>query len=156
VSSLFSPLRRFSRTPTPAPWGRNFSVSSATVRRVRGPRASAGDAASDLQEEGRFGSGGPRRRAGASARRRGGEEAIPCAEEEQAPTYPTPSRLFFVAASVSLHSDRRRHPQIRISPLHCSLLDRRSCLPQVRSTSQSGSQVNPCSFDLGFCSFLVL
>jgi hypothetical protein len=52
-------------------------------------------------EEGRFGSSGPRRRAGASTRRRGRDKAIPCAEEEQAPTYPTPSRLFFVAASVS-------------------------------------------------------
>jgi hypothetical protein len=39
--------------------------------------------------------------------------------------------------------------------LRFSLLNRRSCLPQVRSTSQSGSQVNPCSFDLGFGPFLV-
>jgi hypothetical protein len=87
----------------PAPLRGKFLAGFPAPQRVRGPRASAGDAASDLLEEGQF---------GASARRRGRDKAILCAKEEQAPTYPTPLRLFFVAASVSLHSNRRRHPQI--------------------------------------------
>jgi hypothetical protein len=113
ITALSRQMRRFPIHPL---CGRHFPVVSAVVRRIRGGRASASDSTLDQPKEGRFGSGGARRRAGASAQRRAGDEATPCAEAEQPPTYPTLSRMFFVAAFVSLHSDRRRHPQIRIPP----------------------------------------
>lgn len=136
-------MRRVAIHPPPSVPSRHFPVIFTAIGRIRGGCASAADSV----EEGRFESGGPCRRAGASARGRGGVEAVPCAEASQPPTNRTPSRVFFVTTSVSLHSDRRQHRQIRISPFatqswtadlaflstyHHGILDRRKHLALLK------------------------